>query len=401
MALRFNAAVPRALAAQVRLQPAAGGAALAPLFDKDDKTTEVDEIAFPKPLAENARFSVVLPPALVDVTGRALANAASFPLSVATGEAPPIAKFAAAPFGVIEREPRRRLPLTLRHVQGDLRPAATGGQVRIKTLDTDAEILAWFKRLRLTHEARLPARELGLPEKDWTELQTETDARGRTVQRRVDRVVATREVSLLAREGGVQRLDLPQLQGGDPRPFEVVGIPLPRPGYHVVEVESQRLGAALLDKAAPMYVRTGVLVTNLGVHFKLGRENSLVWVTTLDRGRPVAGADVAVSDCEGRALWQGAPTREALARIAQALQGRDDTATMRWACWSAPACSSPRARPTRRRRGGGHRLRVQRLAAGHRALALQRAHRPAAPSPTCAPTPCSTARCCAPARRCR
>ena len=327
MALRFNAPVPRALAAQVRLLPeagAAGDAALAPVFDKDDKSTEVDEIAFPKPLPENARFRVVLPPALADATGRPLANAASFPLSVATGEAPPIAKFAAAPFGVIERD-QAALPLTLRHVQGDLRPAATGGQVRIKTLDTDAQILAWFKRLRLTHEARLPARELGLPEKDWTELQTDTDARGRTVQRRVDRVVATREVSLLARESGVQRLDLPQLQGGDPRPFEVIGIPLPRPGYHVVEVESQRLGAALLDKAAPMYVRTGVLVTNLGVHFKLGRENSLVWVTTLDRGRPVAGAAVAVSDCEGRPLWQGVTGTDGTARIAQALQGRNDT----------------------------------------------------------------------------
>ena len=39
-----------------------------------------------------------------------------------------------------------------------------------------------------------------------------------------------------------------------------------------------------------MYVRTGVLVTNLGVHFKQGRENSLVWVTTLDRGKPVEAA---------------------------------------------------------------------------------------------------------------
>ena len=72
----------------------------------------------------------------------------------------------------------------------------------------------------------------------------------------------------------------------------MVGIPLPEPGYHVVEIESLRLGQSLLDKRAPMFVRTGVLVTNLGVHFKLGRENSVVWVTTLDRGKPVEGADV-------------------------------------------------------------------------------------------------------------
>ena len=85
----------------------------------------------------------------------------------------------------------------------------------------------------------------------------------------------------------------------------MVGIPLAEPGYHVVEIESQRLGESLLDKRAPMYVRTGVLVTNLGVHFKLGRENSVVWVTTLDRGKPVADADVAVNDCRGKPLWTG------------------------------------------------------------------------------------------------
>jgi antitoxin (DNA-binding transcriptional repressor) of toxin-antitoxin stability system len=41
-------------------------------------------------------------------------------------------------------------------------------------------------------------------------------------------------------------------------------------------------------------------VTNLAVHFKLGRENALAWVTTLDQGRPVAGAAVQVSDCHGK-----------------------------------------------------------------------------------------------------
>ncbi len=49
------------------------------------------------------------------------------------------------------------------------------------------------------------------------------------------------------------------------------------------------LGASLLDArhgaARTMYVRTSALVTNLGVHFKLGRENALAWVTTLDKGQ--------------------------------------------------------------------------------------------------------------------
>src|SRR5664279_6005171 len=87
----------------------------------------------------------------------------------------------------------------------------------------------------------MTARELGLPRSQWTTTEDDTDAKGRPVKRKVERRVGTREVSLLAREAGVTRLDLPQLEGGDPRPFEVIGIALTEPGYHVVEIESLRL----------------------------------------------------------------------------------------------------------------------------------------------------------------
>ena len=56
MSLRFTAPISREAAAQIRLKPASGEA-MAPVFDKDDKATEVSEVAFPKPLAENAAFS--------------------------------------------------------------------------------------------------------------------------------------------------------------------------------------------------------------------------------------------------------------------------------------------------------------------------------------------------------
>ena len=332
MSLRFSAPVPRPLAAQVRLAPASGEP-LAPVFDKDDKATEVTEIVLPKPLAENASYSVVLPRELQDNAGRPLANAASFPLKVATGSAPPIAKFAAAPFGVIERNADAMLPVTLRHVQADLRggdaaasaPAATSaGRVRVKRLQSDADILAWYAKLQKYHETQLTAEELGLPKSQWFTTEDDVDAKGRPIKRKVERRVGTREVSLLGSDAAARRLDLPQLAGGDPRPFEVVGLPLAEPGYHVVEIESLRLGQALLDKRAPMYVRTGVLVTNLGVHFKLGRENSVVWVTTLDRGKPVAGADIAVNDCTGKPLWTGRSDAKGLAVVARALDAGFD-----------------------------------------------------------------------------
>ena len=97
--LRFSAPIARAQAQAVRLKPGSG-AALAPVFDKDDTAAEVSELRFPTPLADNASYSIELPPDLKDSSGRALANGSSFPLKIATGDAPPIAKFAAAPFGV-------------------------------------------------------------------------------------------------------------------------------------------------------------------------------------------------------------------------------------------------------------------------------------------------------------
>src|SRR5690606_5821264 len=136
-------------------------------------------------------------------------------------------KFASAPFGVVERyaEPGQppMLPVTLRHVQPDLRPAAGGGLVRVRRLVGDAEILAWYAKLQRHHETRLSARELGLPQQDWYALEDGTDARGHRVQRRVERAVATREVSLLDQDPQARRLELPQLAGNDPRPFEVIG----------------------------------------------------------------------------------------------------------------------------------------------------------------------------------
>ena len=323
LVLRFSAPVPRALAGQARLRPAAGGAPLAPAFDRDDRAAEVSELVFKGPFAERARFSVELPAGLRDASGRVLANAGSFPLAVVTGDAPPIAKLAAAPFGVLEAGPDAMLPITLRHVQADLRPDAAGGQVRIKRLTTDADVIAWYRRLDRFHESRISARELGRPAAEWHDWVEEPDARGRPVRRKVERLIATRELSLLAAEPDARRLALPPRAGTDPRPFEVVGLPLPEPGYQVVEVESRRLGQALLDKAAPMYVRTGVLVTNLAVHFKQGRENALVWVTALDRGRPVAAADVAITDCQGRPLWAGRTDAAGLARVPQRLEAPD------------------------------------------------------------------------------
>jgi hypothetical protein len=306
--LRFNAPVPRELALAARLQPmsanagANGGPALAPKVDAEELGPTLSEVRFAAPLPENTRFTITLPPKLVDDSGRVLANAGSFPLAVATGGLPPLAKFAGAPFGIVEAGGSGKsgdsdnpalLPLTLRHVQADLAGASTGGRVAVLRLDAgtpDETLLRWMARLQRDHNEQ----------------------------------TKTREVPMLANEPGVQRAELPQLKTTTPRATEVIGIPLPQRGYHVVEVQSRILGQALLASRAPMYARTGALVTNLGVHLKAGRSSSLVWVTSLDRGRPVAGARVAVNDCRGKPLWSGSTDATGIARIERGFEDDPD-----------------------------------------------------------------------------
>jgi uncharacterized protein YfaS (alpha-2-macroglobulin family) len=89
------------------------------------------------------------------------------------------------------------------------------------------------------------------------------------------------------------------------------------PGLYIVELESPRLGASLLGKPQSLFVPTSVLVTNLSVHFKWGRETSLIWVTTLDEGRPVPAVQVAVHDCTGKTLWGGQTDAQGLARVSK------------------------------------------------------------------------------------
>ncbi len=292
MTLRFSAPVARAAALGARLVPAQGK----PFEPKAEPGDFVSEMQFAAPLPENQRLRLTLP-AITDEAGRMLANAASFPLDVTTGPMPPLARFAGGgTFGIVEAGPEAMLPLTLRHVQADLQGAATGGQVRVKTLDAntpDAELMRWVAKLAQMQSERWESREL-------TVLSAEPDAK---------------------------RSELPQLKGTEPHATEVIGIPFAVRGYHVVEVESRILGESLLARAAPMYVRTGALVTNLGVHFKRGRSSSLVWVTTLDRGRPVAGAKVAVNDCRGRVLWSGSTGADGIARIERGFEDPQDEAT--------------------------------------------------------------------------
>lgn len=296
MRLSFNAPVPAKLLADIRLKsgkdtfkPAAEGDGDAAMDDEH----VVNSVSFKGTFPEQTAFTLELPKGFKDASGRGLRNADSFPLKVSTGPMPPLAKFAAAPFGVVERfaEPDgvALLPVTLRNVE-----TALAGKVNALQPSTDADIIAWYLKVQRYDQFWVPRAMAARDSKAPLSTAQEEYARDQ---------VQSRMVSLLQGHSGVKALDLPTPAPGDPRPFEVVGIPLGA-GFHVVEITSQKLGSSLLDgrhgKDRAMVVRTAALVTNLGVHFKLGRENAVAWVTTLDKGAPVANASVRVSDCRGK-----------------------------------------------------------------------------------------------------
>ncbi len=281
--LEFNAPLDPDFSGEVVLKGPDGSVQKAPL------SRSAGQVRFNGPFPENAEFQLEIPEGLRDDAGRRLSNSGRFPLKVRTGAYPPLAKFAAR-FGIIELNAEPALPLTLRNIEPDMKARM------VKVENADAGL-----------SAGVTGRRLNIPPE-----------RAQDVQYWLRKVAAAaREKSLFDAQDKPSGFAVPKAHG--PGAFEVVGIPLKKPGLYVVEIESVILGKALLNPPRPMFVTAAALVTNMSVHFKQGRESSLVWVTTLDRAEPVKNAAVAVMDCRGNVLWQGSTDDSGIARIDNAL----------------------------------------------------------------------------------
>lgn len=315
--LDFSAPLPLADALKARLKTPAGE--VAPVregeYEKMAEDSLVDWVEFQPPFPESARLTLTLPEGLKDASGRELTNAARFPLEFATGQMPPLAKFAAAPFGIVERYAEGEdgpalLPVTLRRVEPQPRL-----QLSSLVLSSDVEVMDWMRRVSAFDDWWISrddaAKFVNGPLPPPTPKQEEDGQKD---------MVETRVLSLLAGKSGVQSVEVPASEAPEAgqRPFEVVGVPL-QPGFQVLELASDELGRSLLDEGygaqRRMVVRTTVLVTNLGVHFKLGREGALAWVTTLDKGQPVEGATVRVTDCNGQQVATARTDAQGMARL--------------------------------------------------------------------------------------
>lgn len=292
---------------------------------------ELEAVTFKGPFPEQATLVLELPPHLVDLDGRSLINASSFPLTIKTSNYSPLLKFS-APFGILESKIKGGavLPLTIRRVENNLplkelkiSPAKgsifnlfKGGTRGIsnKLSDELAEKMIFWMRAAINKENNYQ--------------HTFWSKDGKTSYQ-----VDYRQYSLMSKVDPHFTIKKVTLSSPAKTSFEVIGVPLPDPGFYLVEFESDILGRDLIKDQKKMYVSTSALVTNLAVHVKKSNfdsnsdanrkaassnsnthrnaaNKSLIWVTSLDSGSPVPGANVSIRDCNGKRLWSGTTGKE-------------------------------------------------------------------------------------------
>lgn len=275
-----------------------------PFEDEDDVVENrlVSQIEFQGPFPEMSEFTIELPAGIRDDMGRELENEDKFPLSVRTDEYPPLAKFA-ADFGIIEFHADPVLPVTLRNVE----PEVSATMLEINHSEkTDGSARESTESSGIT--GVINGSLMRLPADNSNQMLS-------WIRKVQDRGWEDRDKSVfgLTASDLTRNFTIPKPHGA--KAFEVAGIPLKEPGFYVVEIESEILGASQFGVSKPMYVSTTALVTNLAVHFKWGKDSSLVWVTTLDSAEPVKGAEVQIRDCAENVLWRGGTDSDGIAEV--------------------------------------------------------------------------------------
>ena len=266
----FSGLVRREVVGGIRLVDGDGNI----LAGETKEESQIERVDFTAAGQVGAVYRAELLSPFADIDGRALANAASFPQSVRIGRPPPSASFGGQLL-VVESGDDAKAPVLLRSVTGSL----AGRRTRV----TDDNLMArWLREFANAQGMRARS----LPGYLWRRP-----------------VVGNRGQSFV--------LPLPETEASS----LVAGVPLEEPGLHVFEV---RLPPA--DGLPTRYVVGLAMPTDLGVHFHRGVESSLVWVTRLSSGAPVAAADVRIiNGCNGGRVGRATTDADGLARFSMAL----------------------------------------------------------------------------------
>lgn len=239
---------------------------------EDDKEN-TSYLEFAGPFQQNSDYRLYVPVDIKDEEGRILSNKNNFPLKIKTGESPSLLKFAAN-FGVIEAGPEAAVALTLRKVEKSIQTNFGGwtGKFDAANFKNVVNVLNEIQK-NPYGDSRLPILK-----------------------------------NLSLQKMLVQKPSAPS-------ETEVVGIPLKKTGFYVVEMESPLLGQTLLNRKAPFYVRSASLVTNMALHLKFSSLETWVWVTDLKTANVVPGATVRIYDAIGNEVARTTSDSRGLAYV--------------------------------------------------------------------------------------
>lgn len=281
--IHFTAPVSRELAGRFRLVDDDGEVVAAESGDDP----QVDILRFPEAFRDQTAYRAEIVAPITDIDGRALANATSFPKTIQVGRLPPGASFG-MDLDVVPYGDDPVAGVLLRRIDEPLAG-------RRHTVADEANIVDWMRRVENVRD-------------------TQTDL--------WDAVAAKRSV-FEAAEPGVPFMLSP---GKQSEAYQTADIPLPGPGFHVVELELPAAGSL-----PRRYVAGLIVVTDLAVHVHRAKESSLVWVTKLSTGQPVDSADIAIRDaCTGRVVARSTSNAEGIARIPGSLPWREACADFRY-----------------------------------------------------------------------
>ncbi|MBU6153766.1 MAG: hypothetical protein KGP28_05645 [Bdellovibrionales bacterium] len=289
--LWFNSPVDLSWVRKIKLTGGGRPPVPAQLADREgNSSSHLDRVTFKGPFKGGSEYQLEIPSGLVDIRGRKLSNAKSFPLRFKTAGLPVLAKFPGS-FGVIEAD-QPFVPVSIRNIEKTVK-IKSGKVLQIQPEQNAPSILDWLDRTARQQQTY--------------EEEDHQNSRGKNF-RSVLKAYASKI------KGKPVEMALPLDSERDQA--EVIGIPVKegervRKGLSVLELESRIIGNQLLDRKDPFYVSTAVLVTNLSVHFKWGQKGpSVVWVTDLKTGQPVSDADISVENCLGEKIASGRSARD-------------------------------------------------------------------------------------------
>ena len=224
---------------------------------------------FPTVLEPNSEYVIEIDGDIRDLDGRELSNRSKFPLTFRTGHYPPLAKFPGA-FGILEANADPIVPVSIRNVEKEVVLHKTS---TVLSLNNPKIFAQWLQSIDRRQDV------------GYTEVEL-------------------RAVSVFKGSPIATKKEVLKYTAGK-NDIEVLGLPVKQKGLHLLELSSPILAKSLLKNQNVFYISSAILVTNMVVHLKVAENETLAWVTTLDKAEVVADAHVSLYNCKAELLDSG------------------------------------------------------------------------------------------------